>query len=293
MDALAPDPTDTGSTDLGFFELYTRWLQYTAFLPMFRSHGTDVAREIWRFGEQGSLFYDAIAECIRLRYRLLPYIYSLAATITAEGLPITRALALEFPGDRATHNITDEFLFGPSLLVCPITQPMHYGPGSRELHNIHKSRSVYLPLGAQWFNFWTGGLHEGGQTITVDAPLKTIPLFVRVGSILPMTQPMQFVDEFPDAPYELRIYPGADAHFTLYEDAGNGYGYERGEYSHIPIDWNNSTRELILREREGSFPGMIAERDLHTELISPSATIGRTLRYTGAELRLQFEEVTD
>lgn len=292
MDALAPDQSDTGSTDLGFFELYTRWLQYAAFLPMFRSHGTDVVREIWRFGEQGTPFYDAIAACIRLRYRLLPYIYSLAAMITAEGLPMTRALALEFPGDRAAHNITDEFLFGPSLLVCPVTEPMYYGPNSHELCNVTKSRSVYLPHGAQWFNFWANELHEGGQTITVDSPLATIPLFVRAGSILPMTTPMQFVDEIPDAPYELRIYPGADAHFTLYEDAGDGYGYERGEHSRIRIDWNDRTRDLTIHVREGSFPGMIAERNYNIELISPSVPTHRTVRYTGAELRIRLDEVS-
>ncbi|HTV10079.1 MAG TPA: glycoside hydrolase family 31 protein [Candidatus Aquilonibacter sp.] len=288
MDALVPDPADTGSTDLGFFELYTRWLQYAAFLPMFRSHGTDVPREIWRFGEQGTPFYDAIADCIRLRYRLLPYIYSRAAAITAEGLPMNRALALEFPHDHATHNITDQFLFGPSLLVCPITQPMYYGPNSRQLHNIPKSRSVYLPHEARWFNFWTNELHDGGQTITADAPLATIPLFVRAGSILPMTDAMQFVDELPNAPYDLCIYPGADARFTLYEDAGDGYGYERGELSRIHIAWNDRTRALTVHAREGSFAGMPPKRDLRIELVS-SAPIQRTLHYTGAELRLRFD----
>jgi alpha-D-xyloside xylohydrolase len=288
MDALAPDPADTGSTDLGFFELYTRWLQYAAFLPMFRSHGTDVAREIWRFGEQGTPFYDAIADCIRLRYRLLPYIYSLAAVVSGQGIPMNRALALEFPHDGATHKITDQFLFGPSLLVCPVTEPTYYGPNSHELHDVPKSRSVYLPHGAQWFNFWTNELREGGQTILTDAPLETIPLFVRAGSILPMTIAMQFVDEIPGAPYQLRIYPGVDAHFTLYEDAGDGYGYERGEHAYIRINWNNTTRELTIRAREGSYPGMVAERDLHIELISP-APIRSTLHYTGAELRLHLD----
>jgi alpha-D-xyloside xylohydrolase len=289
MDALAPDPADTGSTDLGFFELYTRWLQYAAFLPMFRSHGTDIAREIWRFGEQGSPFYDAIAACIRLRYRLLPCIYSLAAAVTAEGLPMTRALALEFPHDRATHKITDQFLFGPSLLVCPVTDPMYYGPNSQPLNNVSKSRSVYLPHGSQWFNFWTNELHEGGQTITADAPLATITLFVRAGSILPMTAPMQFVDEIPTAPYELHVYPGADAYLTLYEDAGDGYGYERGELARIRVEWDDCTRELTVHAREGAFPGMILERDLRVELISSSAFMRHTLHYTGAELRLTLD----
>jgi alpha-D-xyloside xylohydrolase len=292
-DVLAPDPADTGSTDLGFFELYVRWLQYAAFLPMFRSHGTDVAREIWRFGKQGSPFYDAIADCIRLRYRLLPYIYSLAAVVSGQGIPMNRALALEFPHDGATHKITDQLLFGPSLLVCPVTEPMYYGPNSHELHDVPKSRSVYLPHGAQWFNFWTNELLEGGQTILADAPLETIPLFVRVGSILPMTIAMQFVDEILDASYDLQIFPGADAHLTLYEDAGDGYGCERGEHSRIRIDWNDGTSELILHTREGSFPGMISARDHNIELISStSRSTRRTVRYTGAELRLRLDEVS-
>jgi alpha-D-xyloside xylohydrolase len=197
MDALAPDPEDTGSTDLGFWELYTRWLQYAAFLPMFRSHGTDVPREIWRFGEEGSPFYDAIATCIRFRYRLLPYIYSLAAAVTRNGVAMVRALALEFPADIRTHAITDEFLFGRSLLVCPVTQPMYYDQGSRAINDVAKRREVYLPAGCEWFDLWDGRLFEGGQAIVVNAPLERIPVFVRAGSILPMTQPMQFVDELP------------------------------------------------------------------------------------------------
>lgn len=149
MNALEPDIADTGCRDLGFWELYTRWVQYGAFLPMFRSHGTDAAREIWRFGEEGNPFYDAIAKFIRLRYQLIPYIYSLAAQVTLDGTPMLRAVALDFPDDVMTHNLIDEFLFGSSLLVCPVTTPMYYEKNSQTIAGAKKSRGVYLPEGAK------------------------------------------------------------------------------------------------------------------------------------------------
>ncbi len=134
-DVLEPDPNDTGCRDLGYWELYTRWVQYGVFLPMFRSHGTDAAREIWRFGEEGSPFYDTIARYIRLRYQLMPYIYSLAAHVTFGAYTLMRAVALEFPDDLATHNILDQYVFGPALLVCPVTEPMYYRSNSELIAN--------------------------------------------------------------------------------------------------------------------------------------------------------------
>jgi alpha-D-xyloside xylohydrolase len=291
MDALAPDANDTGSTDLGFWELYTRWLQYAAFLPMFRSHGTDAPREIWRFGEEGSPFYDAIAACIRLRYRLLPYIYSLAAAVTREGMGMVRAVALEFPQDIRTHTLSDEFLFGPSLLVCPVTEPMYYGQGSRAISDVVRTREVYLPGGAKWFDFWTGIMYVGSQAVVVDAPLERIPVFVRAGSIVPMTEPVQFVDEDRGAAYEVRVYTGADAAFTLYEDAGDSYAYERGECALALIEWSEHARSLVIHAREGSFPQMVREREYRIVFISADGTRECELRYKGEEVRLQMDEV--
>lgn len=291
MDALEPDTGDTGSTDLGFWELYTRWLQYAAFLPMFRSHGTDVPREIWRFGEEGSAFYEAIAGCIRFRYRLLPYIYSLAAAVTREGAAMVRALALEFPADIRTHAITDEFLFGPSLLVCPVTHPMYYDQGSRAINSVAKRREVYLPAGCEWFDLWDGRLFEGGQGVAVDAPLDRIPVFIRAGSIVPMTQPMQFVDEVRNAAYEVRVYTGADASFVLYEDAGDGYAYENGKYGQVLIEWNEQSGHLVLNAREGSFPEMVKEREYHILLRSADGTRQLSLLYKGDEICLRMDEV--
>ena len=291
MDAVLPDPNDTGSKDLGFWELYTRWLQYAIFLPMFRSHGTDVAREIWRFGDEGSEFYDAIAECIRLRYRLLPYIYALAAAITLEGTAMVRGVALEFPKDIRAHNICDEFLFGPSLLVCPVTRPMYYQQGSRAISDVVSTHEVYLPAGSEWFDFWNDRLWSGGQVVVADAPLERIPVFVRAGSIVPLTEPMQFVDEKRNAAYELHVYTGADARLILYEDAGDGYAYERGERALVSMEWDENARELLVHAREGSFPEIAQEREYRIVFISASGTRKHRILYVGKEVRVRMDEV--
>lgn len=290
MDALEPDANDTGCLDHGYWELYTRWLQFAAFLPMFRSHGTDAAREIWRFGDEGTTFYDVIARFIRLRYRLLPYIYSVAAQVTFASASMVRAVALGFSRDIRTHHLYDQFLFGPSLLVCPVTQAMYFAAGSRPITNVPKSRPVYLPGGADWFDFWTEKLYRGGQEIMANAPLEIMPLFVRAGSILPMAQEMQFTDEVPDAPYELLVYAGADATFMLYEDAGDGYAYERGECAFVRIEWVEQAGELLFHQREGAFPQMIKERVFHVVVIADSKRRTREVSYRGDALRVSMRE---
>lgn len=287
MNASEPDPTDTGCRDLGYWELYVRWLQYAVFLPIFRSHGTDAPREIWRFGEPGTPFYDIIARFIRLRYQLLPYIYSLAAQITRGSASIIRAVALGFPHDHATHNLTDQFLLGPSLLVCPVTEPMHYGPQSTPIADASQSRAVYLPAGRRWFNFWSSEIHEGGKWITANAPLEIIPVFVAAGSILPMIEAMQYVDEIPDAPYEILVYTGVDAEFTLYEDAGDGYDYENGACSVIRLEWNEQSQQFTIAARQGKFPEMIAQREYRVTFISDLNTTSHSVLYKGDELRIR------
>jgi len=280
--ALEPDPKDTGCTDLGFHELYTRWLQYAVFLPMFRSHGTDAAREIWRFGEPGTPFYDTIAKFIRLRYQLMPHLYSLAAQVTLNSHTLMRAVALDFPGDPTTHNLTDQFLFGAALLVCPVTTPMYYQRNSTPIRDAAKSRPVYLPAGTCWYDFWTEKVFDGGQTIQADAPLETIPLFVRAGSILPLAPVMQFVDEIPDAPYELRIYRGADAEFVLYEDAGDNYNYETGDYALVKFIWNDACGELVISDRSGTFDQLVKSREYQLVFVSEQGRASKTILYTGA-----------
>jgi alpha-D-xyloside xylohydrolase len=286
-DALEPDPNDTGCTDLGFWELYTRWLQYAVFLPMLRSHGTDAPREIWRFGEEGTRFYDVIASFIRLRYRLLPYTYSLAAQVTFNSQPMLRAVALDFPDDHATHDLLDQFLFGRSLLVCPVTAPMYFESSSQPIADAPKNRLVYLPATCAWFDFWTQQVHPGGQFITVDAPLERIPLFVRAGSIIPMSAPIQHTCELPEAALELQVYSGADTHFTLYEDAGDGYAYEDGEYAMIHLTWTEALQQLTFSPRQGDFPGLVREREFTIVFLAAASRHVTSVRYTGQGITIR------
>jgi alpha-D-xyloside xylohydrolase len=285
-DLTEPDPKDTGCTDLGFHELYVRWLQYGVFLPMFRSHGTDASREIWRFGEPGTPFYDAIAKYIRLRYQLLPYIYSLAAQVTFNSYTLLRAVALDYPEDDATHDLTDQYLFGSAFMVCPVTKPMYYHRNSEPISDSVKSRDVYLPKGGKWYDFWTDEVQPGGQAISAAAPLETMPVFVRAGAIVPMSPVMQYVDETPDAPYEVRIYRGADGEFTLYEDAGDGYDYEKGAHALVKLTWNEVRGELVISERTGSFNGMVKSRELQLVFISEQGRDTKQVLYTGQEIKV-------
>jgi len=258
---------DAGVDDLGYRELYVRWFQLGAFLPMFRSHGTDTPREVWRFGEPGDPWYDTLVQYDRLRYRLMPYIYTLAGRITHQHDTMMRMLAFDFRDDAEARGIDDQFMFGPSIMVCPVTEPMYHDAGSVELAGVAKARDVYLPDGCDWYDFWTGERLNGGQWILADAPLETMPLFVRAGSIVPMGPAVQHTAEGLDAPIELRIYPGADGRFALYEDAGDGYDYERGEFVWTPIHWDDAVGELTLGERDGSYSGMPDRRRFNVVLV--------------------------
>ena len=281
-----PDPQDTGCRDLGFWELYARWFQYGSFLPMFRTHGTDAAREIWRFGEVGSLFYDNIAKYIRLRYQLMPYIYSLAGQITLNSYTIMRAIALDYPNDTNTFNLIDQYFFGSALMICPVTTPMYYTLNSQPIPDAPKTRPVYLPQGNQWYDFWSELIYDGGQTITANAPLDTMPIFVRAGSILPMTEVMQYVNEIPQAPYQIRIYRGKDSSFTIYEDAGDTYDYEQGKFVLINLSWVESLGQLIIEDRQGNFPELINEREYEFIFISKQGRETKSVHYSGKRIEI-------
>ena len=293
MEAMDPDSGDTGCTDLGYWELYTRWLQYGAFLPMFRSHGTDAPREIWRFGEVGGLFYDIISKYIKLRYRLIPYIYSVAARISSDGMALVRAVALEFPEDTMTHNLLDQYFFGPSLMVCPVTAPMYYGRNSTPITGGDKTRSVYLPKSRAWYDFWTESPYDGGQQVTVNAPLETLPLFVPAGSIIILGAVMPYVNAVADSPYEVRVYGGADAVFLLYEDEGDTYNYEKGAYSLVRFSWDEDLAKLTISERLGSFIGLIRQRTLQIVAIFSNGKKRVDINYKGEEVSVSFAKTTD
>ncbi len=262
---------DQGVEDLGYRELYVRWFEYGAFLPMFRSHGTDTPRELWRFGEPGDAMYDTLVKYLRLRYRLLPYIYSLAGQVTQKDYTILRALPFDFRHDPATYNIGDQFMFGPAFLVNPVTRPMYYAANSTPLQGVAKTRPVYLPSGSDWYDFWTAVRYSGGQTLLAEAPLDTMPLYVRSGSIIPMGPDIQFTAEQPDAAMELWVYPGQDGSFMLYEDEGDNYNYEKGAFAAIRIRWEEQKRRLILDERVGAYPGMPETIEFEVTLIDEKA----------------------
>jgi alpha-D-xyloside xylohydrolase len=234
-----------GSENPEYRELFTRWFQWGAFCPIFRVHGTNTPKELWRFGPE---YEPILVQYDRLRYRLLPYIYSQAWRVTAHAGTIMRALVMDFPADVEARECRDEFLFGPALLVCPVTKK-----GAT-------SRPVYLPSGASWIDFWTGRTYKGGQTIQAPAPIQTMPIYVRAGSILPMGPVLQYADEKPADPIELRIYRGQSGTFTLYEDDGETTDYEKGQCATIPVAWNEPTGTLTIGERKGTFPGMLRSR---------------------------------
>jgi alpha-D-xyloside xylohydrolase len=250
---------DQGAADLGYRELYTRWLQFGAFLPMFRSHGTDTPREPWHFGAPGTPFYDAIVDAIKLRYRLLPAIYSRAGLVHLQGASFIRPVAFAFPLDPRTHDLKSQMMFGDGIMVSPVTAPMYYAAHSVPLDGAARTRDVYLPAGT-WFDFWTGERLAGGRTVTVAAPISRIPLHVKAGTIVPLGPVVQYAAEQLEAPIELRIYPGADGDYTYYEDAGEGWGYERGEYALTRMHWDDAARRLTIAQRRGGFPGMKARR---------------------------------
>jgi alpha-D-xyloside xylohydrolase len=249
-----------GVEDPGYRELYVRWFEYGCFLPMFRSHGTDTPREIWNFGKKGDPSYDAIEKYIRLRYRLMPYVYSLAGAAYQKNRTIMRSLIFDFSEDKKAVSLGNEYMYGPAFLICPVTEPMYYAAEGVKLDR-EKTWNCYLPAGTVWHEFWTGKNYEGGQDVTVDAPLDKMPIFVKAGSIVPMCEDaIEYADAVADKELELQVYDGADGEFTLYEDAGDGYGYENGEFTEIPLSWKEKERTLTLGQRKGSFAGMQQER---------------------------------
>lgn len=245
---------EKGCDDLGYRELYTRMLQYATFLPVMRSHGTDTPREPWRFGDANSPFYKSIIDCIKLRYSLLPYTYSLAADVSFNGGTMMRPLAFDYAADPKVADIKDQFMLGKSLLVAPVTTQMYYGPGSTPVEGTKKQRTVYLPGKGTWYDFFSGANYKGEQSITVDAPIDRIPVFVPAGSIIPMCKgDIEYSAQYTDVPWEIRVYPGKDGSFCAYQDAGDGYAYEKGEKCSFKFLWNDKKRTLTISAREGQY----------------------------------------
>ncbi|MCF0168155.1 MAG: DUF5110 domain-containing protein [Bacteroidales bacterium] len=258
-----------GCKDPAYRELYLRWAQFGVFTGMMRSHGTRTPREIYNFAEPGDIWFEYIKDAIKLRYKLLPYIYSTAWDIHAHSATLMRALMMDWPGDAIACNTEDEFMFGPSLLVAPIVEPA-------------TARMVYLPEG-MWYDWWSGEEVQGAQTIYAQAPLDRIPLYAKGGSIIPEGEDVQYTGESFGKKLTMRVYPGADASFELYEDAGDGTEYLHGEYSIIRFLWDDARGVLTLSAREGGYPNMPQKREI--EIVFPDGS-GTLVNYVGEKIEI-------
>jgi alpha-D-xyloside xylohydrolase len=254
-------PNGSLQNDPTYQELYTRWFEYGTFCPVFRTHGHREHNELWTYDkvEPILLNYD------KLRYRLMPYIYSLAWRVHHDDYTIQRPLVMDWREDPRTWNVGDQFMFGPALLVNPV------------LKQDATERSVYLPGAPLWYDFWTGAALKGGQDIHADAPLDRMPLFVRAGSIVPLGPEIEYADENSIGPIELRIYPGADSSFDLFSDEGDNYNYEKGAHAVIPITWSEATKSLTIGDRIGTYAGMAKEIIFHLVWVTANHGVGETV----------------
>ncbi len=252
-------------------ELQTRWHEWGAFCPLYRVHGQWPLREPQNLAPEDSPCYKAILAADRLRYSLIPYIYTMAARVHFEDYTIMRALVMDFTDDPEAVGVSDEFMFGDAVLVCPVYE---YGV---------RSRRVYLPEGL-WYEWYSGEPVRGGRTIVADAPFERIPLYARAGQIVPLGPDIQYTAQDDGSRLTLRIFAGADAGYTLYEDDGVSYGYERGEYSLIPVHWDDAAGRLTVGGRKGSFPGMAATKSISVEVISAAGRKTASLDYAGESI---------
>ena len=297
---------DSASKNPLYQELYVRWLQFGTFNPMMRSHGTDVYREIYKFGKKGKPVYDAIEKMIGLRYSLLPYIYSTSWEVSNRQSSFMRALMMDFVDDRKVWDINDEYMFGKSILVAPITHAQ-YTPeavvkvseeegwnrdGAKKTKTDvavdfmeTKSTNIYLPAGTLWYDFWTNEKHEGGKEITKETTLDVIPLYVKAGSIIPVGPQVQYATEKPWDHLELKVYAGANGNFILYEDEFDNYNYEKGVYTEIPISWNNTSRKLTIGARKGAYEGMLKNRKFTVTLQDGTQ---KNVDYNGKAISVKF-----
>ena len=264
-----------------FADLLIRWFQFSTFCPVQRVHGYQSETEFWKFPQA----LDTLVSYDHLRYRLLPYNYSIAWRVTNDGYTIMRALPMDFPGDPKVYDISDQYMFGPAFLVSPVMEPKAV------------TRNLYLPAGTEWTNFWTGESYTGGKRMEISAPEEQIPLLIRAGSIIPMGPDLQYANEKTADPIELRIYSGANGAFTLYEDEGDSYNYEKGIYATISFSWDDVSKTLTIGARKGDYPGMLKERtfnvvlvkDKHGNGITADETPDQVVKYNGAKVEVRLD----
>ena len=280
-------------------ELQTRWMQWGTFMPLMRNHcSSPMVSEIYAFGKKGDWAYDAMVDAVKLRYRLLPYIYSMAGEVVQHSGMMMRPLVMDFANDVKARRLNDEYMFGHAFLVKPVTDPLYTWKDERkhghEIYpDIRKAAapvSVYLPKGektaeVKWYDFFTGECHEGGKTIMRATPITDMPVYVRAGSIVPFGPDVQFSNEKAWDNLELRVYPGADGSFTLYEDEGDGYNYELGQFTEIPFQWDDANRTLTIGERHGQYKGMSQQR-LFLIVLPDGST--KVVNYRGKEITVKL-----
>jgi len=296
----------TASRNPLYQELYVRWLQQGAFTPMMRSHGTDLKREIYYFGEKGEPIYDAIESAIRLRYSLLPYIYSTSWEVTNKQSSFMRALVMDFANDKNVWDTNDQYMFGKSILVAPIVKAQYTpetivnvdeesGWNKSENKDLNgnltidfstkKTTKVYLPEGTDWYDFWTNEKYSGGQKIVRETTIDLIPLYIKAGSIIPIGPQVQYATEKTWNNLKLKVYVGANGSFILYEDEFDNYNYEKGAYTEIPITWDDKSRKLTIGTRKGAYNGMLANRKFTVTLQDGTSKV---IDYNGKKIDLKF-----
>lgn len=276
-------------------ELFVRWMQFGAFSPMMRSHGADIYRELYYFGNPGDPVYDALLDAIRLRYRLMPYTYSHAWQVSHHDDSFMRALFMDFKNDKQTWNNKREFMYGRNLLVCPVLDPLYTEEKiertrGKEYPTVdwtaEKRYDVYLPQGTKWYDYYTNQCYDGGQELSTLAPLAYAPLYVKAGSIIPLGPDVQYTNEKPWDNLDIIVYPGANGEFTLYEDEGDNYNYEKGLYSTITFKWNDKSGVLTIDKRQGSFPGMLTQRTFNVKI---AGTSGKAISYNGKRTTVKLK----
>lgn len=264
-------------------ELNARWYQFGAFCPLFRAHGQFPYREAWNIAPENHSAYKSIVYYTKLRYQMMPYIYSLAGMTYFNDYTIMRGLMMDFEGDANVNNIGDQYMFGPAFMVCPVYE---YEARNRE---------VYFPATANWYDFYTGKFIEGGQRTSIDAPYEQMPLFVREGAIVPFGPQIQYATEKTNGDLTVYVYAGQNGSFTLYEDEGENYNYEKGLYATIPFTYDEASKSLVIGERKGEFPGMAATRNIKVVYVQKDAPVafnldaeGQTISYDGKQQTVQF-----
>lgn len=284
-------------------EINVRWMQWGTFMPLMRSHcSSPMVTEIYKYGEPGEWAYDAMKSAIQLRYRLLPYIYSTAGMTVQNSEVMMRPFVMDFPHDKKAILRDDEYMFGRSILVKPVTDPLYTWKDEKKKGHVFVSGNskadenqfmklaatpvdVYLPEGTLWFDLYTGARYNGGRQYKVAAPIDRIPAFVRAGSILPLGPSVQYSGEKDWSTLDVDIYPGSDGSFALYEDEGNNYNYENGKFSTITFTWNDTARTLTIADRRGTFNGMLTDRTFNLRLVGGQS---KSIRYDGSELVVKF-----